>query len=81
MKIIFLHGEIFEFSQFFFCLNILFNVNILSWRLGELGDGDGAQSATAIVHFFSFFSRPCQRSLALCLQESRGRGESFLLLW
>jgi hypothetical protein len=23
----FLHGEIFEFSSFFFCLKILFNVN------------------------------------------------------
>jgi hypothetical protein len=37
-----------------------------------LGDGDGAQSVTAIVHFFSFFSRRCQRWLALCLQESQG---------
>ncbi len=27
MKIIFWHGEIFEFPQFFFCLKILFNVN------------------------------------------------------
>jgi hypothetical protein len=27
LKIIFLHGEIFEFSSFFFCLKILFNVN------------------------------------------------------
>ncbi len=27
MKIISLHGEIFEFPQFFFCLKILFNVN------------------------------------------------------
>ncbi len=25
LKIIFLHGEIFEFSSFFFCLKILFN--------------------------------------------------------
>jgi hypothetical protein len=27
LKIIFLHGEIFEFSYFFFCLKILLNVN------------------------------------------------------
>jgi hypothetical protein len=27
MKIIFLHGEIFEFPSFFFCIKILFNVN------------------------------------------------------
>jgi hypothetical protein len=27
LKIIFLHGEIFEFPSFFFCLNTLFNVN------------------------------------------------------
>jgi hypothetical protein len=27
LKIIFLHGEIFEFSEFFFCLQILYNVN------------------------------------------------------
>jgi hypothetical protein len=27
LKIIFLHGEIFEFPSFFFCLKILFNVN------------------------------------------------------
>jgi len=27
LKIIFLHGEIFEFSEFFFCLQILCNVN------------------------------------------------------
>ncbi len=27
-KIIFLYGEIFEFSLFFFCLKILFNVNV-----------------------------------------------------
>jgi hypothetical protein len=28
LKIIFLHGEIFEFSKFFFCLKIIpFNVN------------------------------------------------------
>jgi hypothetical protein len=27
LKMIFLHGEIFEFSSFFFCLKILFNVN------------------------------------------------------
>jgi hypothetical protein len=27
LKIIFLHGDIFEILQFFFCLKILFNVN------------------------------------------------------
>ncbi len=27
LKIIFLHGEIFEFPLFFFCLKVLFNVN------------------------------------------------------
>ncbi len=27
MKIIFLHGDIFEFSSLFFCLKIFFNVN------------------------------------------------------
>jgi len=27
LKIIFLHGEIFEFPSFFFCLKVLLNVN------------------------------------------------------
>jgi hypothetical protein len=27
MKIIFLHGKIFEFSEYFFCINIFINVN------------------------------------------------------
>ncbi len=27
LKIILLHGEIFEFPSFFFCLKIIFNVN------------------------------------------------------
>ncbi len=45
-----------------------------SLSLGELGDGDGAQSTTAIVHFFKKKFSLLPRWLALCLQESLGGG-------
>ncbi len=43
MKITFLHGEIFEFPSFFFCLKIPFNVN-----------GKATQCDTPLVCLLSF---------------------------
>jgi hypothetical protein len=63
LKIIFLHGEIFEFSQFFFFLHILFNVNgnatvwnTLVWKMYLWSSKSTPMLVPGFFFFFFFFS-------------------------